>query len=506
MYRLLALPVFLALIGPAAAGEKTSAASLAKAIAPFLGEQAVAVIHIDLKHIDPSAFAVRVGKAGKLSEKDVAEMKRDPEKVVRALKDAGLSEFYAVFELESIASKAEPLVVFPLADKADVNAAKRTLQQVFRQEGERVGNALVVGDKGAIERAGNLKPVAHPEVAKGFAAAGDASIRAVGFLPKHLRRAVEEAMPNLPEQLGGGSIKAVTEGLSWAALGVDLTPKFTIRVTVQAKDAAAAKELSGLYESASKALGQLKPLRQALPNYDGVVELLTPKVEGDRLTVALGDKVLGDALLPMVQKVREAAARTQSMNNLRQLSLAMLNYYDTYKHLPEQASHDKQGRPLLSWRVHILPFLDQKELYDQFHLDEPWDSEHNKKLIAKIPPMYMSPLSAAPRGKTTYLVPVGKDTAFPPGQKLKIADITDGTSNTIGIIEADDAHAVEWTRPADLPYDPKLPLRGLGGRKEGRFSIAFLDGSVHSISREIALDTLRALFTRNGGEVVGELP
>ncbi len=96
----------------------------------------------------------------------------------------------------------------------------------------------------------------------------------------------------------------------------------------------------------------------------------------------------GVALLDGVRKVRGAASRTQSQNNLKQIGLAMHNYHATNNMLPPHATYDKNGKPLLSWRVFILPYIEQQDLYKQFHLDEPWDSEHNKKLLAKMPVIY----------------------------------------------------------------------------------------------------------------------
>ncbi|MBC7820403.1 MAG: DUF1559 domain-containing protein, partial [Planctomycetaceae bacterium] len=119
-------------------------------------------------------------------------------------------------------------------------------------------------------------------------------------------------------------------------------------------------------------------------------------------------------LLPAVQQAREAARRAQSKNNLKQIAIAMHNYHDVTKAFPPAANVDAKGKKLLSWRVHILPYVDQAPLYKQFHLDEPWDSEHNKQFIKQIPPVYVQPTHAdlAKDGKTVYLVPTGEGTAF----------------------------------------------------------------------------------------------
>ena len=153
-------------------------------------------------------------------------------------------------------------------------------------------------------------------------------------------------------------------------------------------------------------------IRKVVPQFGQVASLLTPKVEGDRLVLALDGKTaavdkLAAAIKMPLEQARDSARRAQSMNNLKQIALAMLNYMDAYKHFPAAASCGPDGKPLLSWRVYILPYIDQKQLFDQFHLDEPWDSAHNKTLIEKMPVVFRSPKSQAQKGKTNYLVPVG---------------------------------------------------------------------------------------------------
>lgn len=201
-------------------------------------------------------------------------------------------------------------------------------------------------------------------------------------------------------------------------------------------------------------------------------------------------------------KVRQAARRTQSANNLRQIGIAFHDYHDAYKKLPAAAIFDKQGKPLLSWRVAILPFLEQANLYNEFHLDEPWDSEHNKKLLAAMPRIY-APIGVKPKVpySTYYQVFVGKGAAFEGKEGLRLfADFQDGTANTIWLAEG--AEAVPWTKPEELTYDPKKPLPRLGGMFREGFHVGFADASVQFIRRTIKPDLLRALITRNGGEVI----
>jgi hypothetical protein len=212
--------------------------------------------------------------------------------------------------------------------------------------------------------------------------------------------------------------------------------------------------------------------------------------------------VMAALLLPAVSSAREAARRAQCANNLKQIGLALLNYESANRGFPPAYSTDKNGKPLLSWRVAILPYLDQQPLYQQFHLDEPWDSENNKKLIPLMPPVYRCPSGPPLPGKTSYLTVRGKDTIFPGEKGIRLAEITDGTSMTILVVEAGDQLAVDWTKPDDFVPDPNNPTKGLLGHHLSGSNVVMADCSVHFISASIDPKVLRALFTRNGGERV----
>jgi len=217
--------------------------------------------------------------------------------------------------------------------------------------------------------------------------------------------------------------------------------------------------------------------------------------------------------LPAVGAAQESAQRMSGSNNLKQLALAFHNYHDTFNGFPRD-SYDAEGKPLLSWRVHILPFVDQQALYEQFHLDEPWDSEHNKKLIAQMPPTYAAPGRRNADNETVYLAPVSDDSIMPPVDLknlkkarefpvgIRLADIRDGTSNTIMIVEMNEELAVTWSKPQDFKINVDDPLKGLVGLRRGGFQASLCDGSVHFFSELMDEELLNGLFTRNGGEVV----
>jgi hypothetical protein len=197
------------------------------------------------------------------------------------------------------------------------------------------------------------------------------------------------------------------------------------------------------------------------------------------------------------------AASSVGMCNyqMRCIVEAMHFHEDTFRFFPGDIC-DPKGRPLLSWRVRLLPFLSCDNLYREFHLDEPWDSPHNLRLLDKVPPCYACPLYLLQDdGRTQFVRPRGKGTAFvrePPRRGPVLRNIP---PTTIVLVLADERHAVPWTKPDDLDYDPARPRAGLG-----RF-VAFPDLRVRQLSPFLDDDSLRALFTtERSGQVKVALP
>jgi len=216
---------------------------------------------------------------------------------------------------------------------------------------------------------------------------------------------------------------------------------------------------------------------------------------------------------PDVDKIRTAAARTQLTNNMKQIALAMHAFNDTYRRLPAPGfSKDpstKGTKPLLSWRVAILPYIEQQNLYRQFKLDEPWDSPHNIKLLDVVVPVYVSPGVQAKNGHTYMQMVTGPGTLYPtPTSFASIpSSFRDGTSNTIIIVEA--AEAVPWTKPADVSVDVTNVMQGnlpkLGAIGSNGFFAALGDGSVRFIDRGRTSDkTIRQAFNPADGQVMGQ--
>jgi hypothetical protein len=217
------------------------------------------------------------------------------------------------------------------------------------------------------------------------------------------------------------------------------------------------------------------------------------------LTVAGLMAVVAGVPAGAADAIPTARERAQAINTLKQIGLAFHIAHDKVGHLPVDITN-KDGKALLSWRVAILPFIEQEKLYKEFKLDESWDSDHNKKLVEKMPKLYAPIRGKAKAGETFYQVFTGEKAIFHPGRKPKIFQIPDGTSNTGMIFEA--GEPVVWTKPSDLAYDDKKPLPKLGGMFDGEFYVAMGDGSVKRIKKDPDEKELRKLIMPADGEVV----
>ncbi|MFO0850580.1 MAG: sigma-70 family RNA polymerase sigma factor [Gemmataceae bacterium] len=203
-----------------------------------------------------------------------------------------------------------------------------------------------------------------------------------------------------------------------------------------------------------------------------------------------------------VRQPADYAARKLTLERLKQVVVASHNYLDAHQDRFPQDIRDKDGKPLLSWRVAILPYLGNEYLYSQFKRDEPWDSEHNRKLLGFIPPTFQSAPAvqrSLPLGHTLMQRPTGKGAIHEPGVPVPILGVTDGTSNTLYAVEA--GEAVPWTKPADLAYDFDKDFPVPVGPYTDALYVAIADGSTLRLSPAPDPVTLKQFVSRMGGEV-----
>jgi len=203
-------------------------------------------------------------------------------------------------------------------------------------------------------------------------------------------------------------------------------------------------------------------------------------------------------LEPAVRAARDTANLGYAYGKMKDLVVSLYRYHDQHDTLPMAGGGTAPGSQL-SWRVRILPMLGEEALYSQFRLDEPWDSEHNRALIPKMPEVFKCRGGNFPAGETPYLAVTGPGTAFDdPENGRSLSELTDGDSKTILLVEAD--RAVEWTKPEDWQFDPGDPRRGLGTLRESGFLAGFADGRIDFIDTEAWAEKVSSMMTRAGGE------
>ncbi len=358
---------------------------------------------------------------------------------------------------------------------------------------------LLVGVPAVLDRVQALEAQPRPDFVAALQAASDQPFQLIIAPGPDQHRVLKETFPQLPPPWQFVTGEAISNGMQWAALTIDTAPALQANVLIQSASESAAEQLKQLITKSLQQLAQLPPIQQAIPDAAQVVNVLQPEVKGNQVKIHLtaDANTLQLVLKPVTDAIaaaRQAAQRSQSSNNLKQLALAMHNYYDVHKKFPPAASYDAAGKPLLSWRVHLLPYLEQKVLYDEFKLDEPWDSEHNKKLASIVVPTFQDPLAHVKPGMTNYLVPIGEGTVFGGKETLTMKEIVDGTSNTLMIVAATPERAVPWTKPEDLPVTQADPKKGLVDAQHPWFLTAFCDGSVRVIAASIDNGVLWQLF------------
>jgi hypothetical protein len=204
--------------------------------------------------------------------------------------------------------------------------------------------------------------------------------------------------------------------------------------------------------------------------------------------------VISSAVLFIALPAQTAAARKASYVNMLQILLGQANHQSA-RRKPAADIVDPGGKPLLSWRVAILPYMEQHDLYQEFHLDEPWNSEHNLKLLPRMPKSYHHPKDDPRSTFASYFRPTNDAAAGSPDSPR----VDDGGAKRIILVEA--RREIPWTKPDDIPLDPDpaQPLPKFGGFFGGLFHAGFNDSKVLAISQTIDPTTLRPFFTAAGG-------
>lgn len=299
-----------------------------------------------------------------------------------------------------------------------------------------------------------------------------------------------------------------------AGASISISAGSDLNLDISVNQAEASSDAPGALSSTTEMAKQMAPLAMGQappplqPSLQQIVGGLKSSDNGTVLTLStvipfsLFTTIMENPeLFPPIAAGRMAAERTNQQNNVRQLALAMHNFHDTYRHFPaNDGAGEDEAAVGLSWRVHLLPYLEQNALYEQFHMDEPWDSDHNKALIEQMPDVFKVPGVEEP-GMTSIHVFTGDKCPFPSGKGRSMREITDGTSNTVMMVVAGPETAAPWTKPGGLELNESDPLSVLGTLGQS-FAAVLMDGSVRNIATTIDPVVFSLLLQHNDGKPV----
>ena len=477
-------------------------AAFAESELSLFTEGTFAVVQIDLARLDAPSLGKRLfdSPTGDAIDPPLSRILVDR---VNALKAAGTNELVVLYAITDF--PGPPVLAVLVGPGVDPKPIERLLIQglpglvIEGALAAEIRGFVVVGRPQAVAKIRESHPLARPDLTAALAGGpADASIRVAISPGKTFRRAIEETFAELPAALGGGPVATVTRGMKWMSLVFPTDPSRS-RITIQADDAAAAGRLLKIINTSVKSLASGLPEDPVNRSLAARLAAIQASTEGDRVVAPLDPETFILMVAGQVRQVREAIAHTESVNNLKQIALAMHNYHSKYDTFPPAYRTDSNHQPLLSWRVLILPFVEEQNLFDEFHLNEPWDSPHNRALIPRMPKMFASPFESSAlikAGKTVYLTPRGNSTMFPGAQAIRIGDVPDGTSNTIMTVEVDGANATIWTKPDDWDVSRGVP------ELNRPFMACIGDGSVRTFRKELEPGVWQALTTRNAKDMI----
>ena len=530
-------------------------------IAPMISETTLAVAHLNLRAIDFDRIQTLILDGveqyitlQRFDKESVAEVMTESARLIAAkrpqieaafndfLKETGLRDVYFISYYDVI----EDMPGFFVIPTAGMTAAQRDnlwekIDGTAFDDAYRINGFYVIAAGGFRmfkadpwpEYLARIKPVKNPMLDEAFAGTDKALFSAAVVVPKNVMRILGDAgMPMVAMPQVGSLLYLLNDHTKWASAVLDLDkPNMRVAVQMSSKDSAveAREVLIDLIDMSVAMMTMQMMMEEEMEDFvplvgafmRGLFRTLLPTVDGDQLVYETsGDKGMSAAvgvggvavalLLPAVQAAREAARRMQCTNQLKQIALAMHMYHDVTRSFPPAYTVDKDGKPLHSWRVLLLPYIEQTALYRQIRLDEPWDSAYNSQFHDLMISAYQCPSNpfVAPGANCCYTVIVGEHTAFPGAKGVSMAQIPDGTSNTLMVAER--LEPVCWMDPTcEVTLEEILEQgginngwEGLGSRHTGGINAAFCDGSVQFISNTIDLEVLKNLILRDDGKYI----
>jgi len=534
--------VFATLILCQVALAQSESQRIAGQIAPLVSENVAMVAHIDLDRLTAAkieAFLQPFLTSEYHSEQDNA-LTRAFFATARfeAVRDQFLSRGVREVYILSIPAlfPANPVIAaFPMPEM-DEEERQKMAEEVESMNGQHlVRNFMILTPGHSLSEASlgilNAPASPRPELLAAFEALEGADARAVIMLPDYARRLLVENFDTLPEPFASLPVPVLVDGMRFVALGFD-ADKEQLDLVIQARNEQAALALRAALENVVdvwldasymnvEVRELLHRLQDANVNAADFLKSLLPQPDGNRLTLQINQAFMQEQagkfpIFPPATFILQASHQRVCTTNLRMIVLAFHNYHDIHTRFPAAWTVDEDGNPLHSWRVAILPYIEQSALYQKIRLDEPWDSEYNRQFHALCPPVFQCPRVVAGNpdiqrlGLTTYSIIVGPN-AWPEGdQRYTLPMITDGTSNTWAVVERQ--QPVNWMDPtAELTQEEaekgvNRTTTGIAAPHPGPerhfTNVAFFDGSIRNLTENLSLNTVRNLVGRNTGRAV----
>jgi hypothetical protein len=351
----------------------------------------------------------------------------------------------------------------------------------------------------------DTKKTKRTDIVQGFDAMGSLPFGAMLFPSKDNPLDLGKIFPFLKKGNGKeGDASGILNGLKLVTLGMYLDP-WRIEMVIQTENRELANDVQ---KSILKAIQSIPDLVQAQVEEvgkDPVFKALAAMVKsvsimGDKVTIVITDF---DPYFEIAARINEQnqakAAAASSMNKVKNIATALLAYHKDKGKFPPAATLSKEGKPLLSWRVQILPYLGHNFLYKQFRQNEPWDSDHNKKLIRRIPPSFRETQDDLNKGTTPFQAPVGIATLFTPGGTgTNSIQIINELSNTIMLVKVPEDKTAIWTKPEDWEIDISLPAKDLLKGFTNAIVFACADGEVKAIPLKEAEEKIKSMLVIDG--------
>ena len=438
-------------------------------VSQFLDSGTIAVASASLDQIDIEAFAESVTGIIPFGEAFKEEAFPVLGPGLAGLQATGAARIHVIASTSDLLNRSVIVVV----ETKNPQQTKEFLQVPLKQSPEPMeiflrDNHLVITKEQTWNRINSRsQPIDRPELLSALARVSKFGIRGAVAVRPDLHREIVSIMPaSLPDGFPQLNPRQIAQQVHSIAIGFNVDAQPIKLTVIQCADPQSSQRIAGLLK---------RVVAQNLRGLDPDT-LITTENE-----LVMGDLSLDDLsrmLGPVVKKTQVDAQRKQLVNSMKQIGLGMHNFHDSIGYLPPQATVSETGKPLLSWRVFLLPYIEEHELYERFHLDEPWDSPHNIKLAAEIPFPYQSPDLATSTGLTRVMLPLGEGTAWKTdGPPIRFRNIINGTSNTIAAVRGPVDKAVVWTKPDDLVLTGQDVVADAVGDSKYLIALMF-DGSV----------------------------